>query len=145
MKRNWLTVGLICGTFFTVTTGGFFAFAGQKLTAPADKIKIEGKKPAFFNHTTHVNLDLSCGSCHHDAKHSPLSAEKIGALSTGDSLRCGHCHNKDFANPKLQKPKDVFHARCKTCHQKTINGLKGPTGCSGCHGKKTRKKPIEGC
>ena len=144
MKIRWIT-GMV---FFAVAVTGFighYAPANAKTKMPKKEITIEGKKPAKFNHKTHMKLKLTCGACHHNAKHEPLSAEAIEDFPGGEKLLCATCHNKDFANPKLQKKKDVFHARCKTCHKTGIDGKKGPTKCSACHPKKKRKTAIEGC
>ena len=117
--------------------------AGNTFSAPEDVIKIEGKKPVKFKHTVHLELGVSCGECHHDSKHEPLTAELIGGMDSSEGLKCATCHNKNFAVPKLQKRKNIFHANCKECHKKGVNDKKGPTKCSGCHVKK--KKAVEGC
>ena len=62
-----------------------------------------------------------------------LFRSAIAGLGNTDGLQCASCHNAKFANAKLQKPMDVFHARCKTCHATGVNGKKGPTGCIACH------------
>jgi len=94
-----------------------------------------------FSHAKHTALGLDCGTCHHDAKHQPLNEAAIAGLGKTDGLQCASCHNEKFANAKLQKPMDVFHARCKTCHTAGINGKKGPTGCIACH--KAAAAPAE--
>ncbi|MBU0673902.1 MAG: cytochrome c family protein [Proteobacteria bacterium] len=132
-----LTVTLICG----LASG--LALAAGGLTVPTDDITIAGKKPVRFPHSTHLELGLDCGSCHHDGNHQPRTAEDIGGLVSVDQLRCVSCHNDDFQNKELQKEKDIFHARCKECHAQGINGKKGPTKCSDCHIKKN--KAVEGC
>ncbi len=111
--------------------------------APQEEITIKGKKPARFNHTTHLDLGLSCATCHHDADHKPRTAEDIGALADTAELKCVTYHNGDFTVPKLRKAKDVFHARCKSCHTEGYQGRKGPKKCNACHLKK--KKAYEGC
>ncbi|MDA8164487.1 MAG: cytochrome c3 family protein [Desulfobacteraceae bacterium] len=135
-----LAAALATGMGLGITT---WAAAGG-LQAPTAPITIEGKKPAKFNHATHTALGLACGTCHHDAAHKPRTAEAIAALPDAKQLACETCHNEKFANPKLRKRMDVFHARCKECHQAGVNGKKGPTGCSGCHVTQ-KKKAIEGC
>ena len=140
MMRKLLLTGAVC-----VSLGlGTLAIAGGGLQAPDEPITIEGKKPATFNHQTHTALGLDCGTCHHDAEHQPLSAEDIAALPSADKLACESCHNENFANPKLQKRMNVFHTRCKDCHQEGVDGKKGPTKCSDCHVKK-KTRAIEGC
>jgi hypothetical protein len=131
-----ITIGLAIG----ITT----AMANQPITAPDQPITIAGKKPVKFNHTKHLGLGIACAECHHDAKHLPRTAEDIGAMTDSSVLQCANCHNSDFAKPKLQKRKAIFHANCKTCHKAGLNNKTGPTKCSGCH---TRKKPraVEGC
>jgi len=109
------------------------ASAGGKISAPAQELTISGKKPAHFNHAKHTALGLDCTTCHHDAKHQPLNEAAIAGLPKAEGLSCATCHNAKFANAKLQKPMDVFHARCKTCHATGVNGKKGPTNCTACH------------
>jgi cytochrome c5 len=117
--------------------------AGETLKAPAGTITIEGKKPVAFDHQIHLKLGVTCGQCHHDAKHQPRSAEAIGAMAKADELQCASCHNDKFAKAELRERKDIFHARCKECHATGVNGKKGPTACAACHGKS--KKAVEGC
>jgi len=117
--------------------------AGGTLKAPAGAITIEGKKPVNFDHQSHLKLGVTCGQCHHDAKHQPRTAEAIGALASGAELQCAGCHNEKFAKPELRERKDFFHARCKECHKAGVNGKQGPTNCAGCHGG--AKKAVEGC
>ncbi|MGV1097891.1 cytochrome c3 family protein [Thiovibrio sp. JS02] len=139
MKKTLLTLAVICTTGFIVNLAASPPATAAELKAPAETITIEGRKPARFNHATHTALGLDCGACHHDAKHQPLTEANIGALANGDSLRCGGCHKADFANEKLRKPMDLFHARCKSCHTAGVNGKTGPTGCNDCHVKAKAK------
>jgi len=111
---------------------------------PDHEITITGKKPARFKHAIHIKMGLECGRCHHDAEHQPLTAAAIGALANPSQLACVACHNNNFADRKLRRAKAVFHARCRTCHQKGISGKKGPTKCRSCHIKQKRRA-IEGC
>jgi hypothetical protein len=83
-----------------------------------------------------VGVSFACGKCHHDAEHQSLTDKDIGAMENSNPLRCASCHNKDFANDKLQTQKAIFHARCKECHKQGVDGKKGPTKCTGCHIKK---------
>ena len=125
---------------------GFWAGSGiadTSMTVPEGELVIKGKKPARFPHNNHLDMGLECGVCHHDAEHKPLTAEAIASLGDPGKLSCVSCHNSDNANTKLQKAKDVFHARCKDCHKAGYKGKKGPTKCSDCHLKK--KKAVEGC
>ena len=138
--RMIITIGAIC---IGAAMGLGLAEAGGPVTAPEKAITIDGKKPVKFKHSVHLDLGVSCGKCHHDGNHEPRTAESIATMADSKSLKCSSCHNGDFANPKLQKEKDIFHANCKTCHKAGFNEKKGPTKCSGCHGKK--KKAIEGC
>ena len=122
--------------------------AGQQATAagtvcPAGPITIEGKKPVNFDHKAHLDLGISCGECHHDAQHQPLSEEAIGGMNDTGGLKCVSCHNDSFANEKFQKAKDIFHGNCKDCHQQGYQGKTGPTKCNECH--TVKKKAIEGC
>ncbi|MDP2757922.1 MAG: cytochrome c3 family protein [Desulfurivibrionaceae bacterium] len=134
MKKTMIALAMVCATGLTMTmTGLETAQAAGKTAAPAQDLVIKGKKPAIFSHAKHAALGLDCGSCHHDAKHQPVTEAAIAALGKTDGLQCASCHNAKFADPKLQKPMDVFHARCKTCHATGVNGKKGPTGCIACH------------
>jgi len=136
MKRNWVLACLVLAATW-LTIGTTFATEDQgKGGAPAEEIIIKGeKKSARFSHTVHVDLGLTCGQCHHDSEHQPLTDEDIAAISDSQQLQCVSCHNNDFANPELQSIKDAFHARCKECHKQGIDGKKGPTKCSDCHVK----------
>ena len=134
MKKTMLALTMILAAGLTVTMNELNAVAaGGKITAPPQELVIKGKKPALFSHAKHTALGLACGVCHHDAKHQPLTEAAIAGLAKPDGLRCATCHNATFANEKLQKPMDVFHARCKTCHTAGLNGKKGPTNCAACH------------
>ena len=117
--------------------------AENSLQAPEDELIIDGRKPATFSHPVHLELGLECGVCHHDQEHNPLSADTISALESPSQIRCVSCHNSNYPDEKLRKAKDVFHARCKTCHSEGYAGKSGPTKCTGCHIKK--KKALEGC
>ncbi len=144
MRRGVFQVLLSC-----LALAGLLFAAGASLAEtaapPAGEMRISGKKPARFSHSVHLDQGMSCGQCHHDASHQPLSAGDIGAkLAAGGTLACGSCHAPGFANKKLQRRKAVFHGRCRTCHKQGYNGKKGPTRCNGCHIKKKRKK-LEGC
>ena len=135
MKSMWFPV-LIILSAMVLFSGSTFAAEKPGITSPEKDIIITGeKKSARFPHPVHLNLGVSCGQCHHDSSHQPLTAEDIGALENSGLLQCVNCHNKDFADPKLQTMKDVFHARCKTCHQQGVDGKTGPTKCSACHVK----------
>jgi len=128
MKKTMIALAMVCAAGLTVTMTDLHA-AG----APAQDLVIKGKKPALFSHAKHTALGLDCTTCHHDAKHQPLNEAAIGGVKNTESLQCATCHNAKFANAKLQKPMDVFHARCKTCHTAGVNGKKGPTACTACH------------
>lgn len=143
MKTRWIWSGTVVAAAlgFCLATG--LVSAGAPAGAPENEIVIEGKKPARFNHATHTAMGLDCGVCHHDREHNPLTAESIGALTDGAELRCVSCHNDTHPNKEMQKAKDVFHARCQTCHKEGYQGKTGPTKCTDCHIK--QKKAIEGC
>lgn len=143
MKTGWM----YCGIATAAALGLFLQTGPVAAEAPAgtpeQEIVIEGKKPARFNHSTHAALGLDCGVCHHDREHKPLTAESIGALTDGAELRCVSCHNETLPAAELQKPKDVFHALCQTCHKEGYQDKKGPTKCTDCHIK--QNKMVEGC
>jgi hypothetical protein len=116
--------------------GASFSTEGKGLQAPQGEMIIEGeKKSAKFSHTVHLDLDVSCGKCHHGKEHQALTDKDIAAMENSQQLRCVSCHNKDFADPKLQTKKAAFHARCKECHKQGVGSKKGPTKCTGCHVK----------
>lgn len=144
MKKKRMGLGLVLLAVLAFWGGYSIAAEGGGLRAPAGEITIEGKKPAAFKHDVHSSLGVECGQCHHDATHQPRSAEAIGAMTDPGELRCASCHNDTFANQDLRQRKDIFHARCKECHQSGYNDKKGPTKCSACHVQKKRKA-VEGC
>ena len=136
MKKTMIALTMMCAaglTFTMIDLHATNAGAAGKIAAPTEELVIKGKKPDQFSHAKHTALGLECATCHHDAKHQPLTEAAIAALPNADGLHCATCHNEKFANAKLQKPMDVFHARCKTCHTAGINGKKGPTACTACH------------
>ena len=135
MKRIWLSA-LVVLSAVTLFAGMSFGAEEQGLKAPDSEIIITGeKKSARFSHPVHLNLGVACGQCHHDSQHQPLTDTDIAAMENGQQLSCANCHNKDFSDPKLQTPKDAFHARCKECHKQGVDGKTGPTKCTGCHVK----------
>lgn len=136
MKKTMIALTMMCAAGLTITMIDLHAAtneAGKKIAAPVQELVIKGKKPAQFNHAKHTALGLECATCHHDGKHQPLNEAAIAGLANADTLHCATCHNEKFANAKLQKPMDVFHGRCKTCHTAGVNGKKGPTACTACH------------
>lgn len=142
MKKRNLKSLIVAGT--VALTFGISMAASQ--TFPEKEITLEGSRPVPFNHQTHLDLGISCGDCHHDTEHQPLTADEIGAMDDTAQLKCKSCHNEDFKNKELQKAKDIFHTNCRDCHSKGINGKKGPMKCSACHVKKqARSRTIEGC
>ncbi|MDX1776004.1 MAG: cytochrome c3 family protein [Desulfobulbales bacterium] len=135
MKKTCL-IALLALSVTWLFAGAPLSAEEKGLQAPAAEIIITGeKKSAKFSHPVHIKLELSCGTCHHDQEHQPLSDKDIAGLENGKQLRCASCHNKDFANEKLQTQKAAFHARCKDCHKEGVDGKKGPTKCTGCHVK----------
>ncbi|UCD66793.1 MAG: cytochrome c3 family protein [Deltaproteobacteria bacterium] len=138
MKRIWL-LSLLTLSATWLLTGASFANEKLGMKAPEAEIIIEGeKKSARFSHPVHLGLGVTCGQCHHDSEHQSLTDKDIASLDNNLQLRCASCHNKDFADPKLQTPKSAFHARCKECHKKGVDGKKGPTKCTDCHVKKAK-------
>jgi len=108
------------------------------LKTPDKEITIAGKKPARFDHTKHLALGVTCGQCHHDAEHNPLTEEAILAMDNGKKLQCANCHNPDFANVTLNSVKLAFHANCKECHKQGVGDKIGPTKCTDCHIKEKK-------
>jgi len=136
MKRIWLIALLIVSAMW-LFAGISVGTEATGMKVPEAEIIIEGeKKSARFSHPVHLNIGVDCVQCHHDSDHQPLTEKDIGAMDNNLQLRCASCHNKDFANPKLQTQKAAFHARCKECHKQGVDGKKGPTKCTGCHVKK---------
>ena len=142
MKKSIiLTTALLAG----ITCGlGAGAAAGDSAKGyPEGELVLDGRKPARFSHETHMALGMECGVCHHDREHNSQTAEMIGAMPDTRQLQCTSCHNGEFADSELQRAKDVFHARCKTCHQEGYEGKSGPVKCGDCHVRE--KKAYEGC
>lgn len=139
MKSKVTVVAIIIGLALAIGS----AQAGAANKAPDKPITIDGKKPVKFSHAIHLEMGVACGECHHDEKHTPRTAASIEALPETGVLQCATCHNSDFAVPELQKRKTIFHTNCKACHEAGLNGKKGPTKCTDCHGKK--RKAVEGC
>ena len=133
MKRIWILVLFVLAASWLVI-GTSLAAEEQGTGAPGEEIIIKGeKKSARFSHPVHLDLGVSCGQCHHNSEHQPLTDKDIAAMENSQQLRCVNCHNKDFAEPKLQSIKDAYHARCKECHKQGVGDKKGPTKCTDCH------------
>jgi hypothetical protein len=133
-KVGMIKIGLVLAALWLVGfQGPILSAEAGGLAAPEQAITIDGKKPARFDHAVHIALSMACGQCHHNGEHQPRNAEEIAALPDASGLRCISCHNGTFANPDLQKAKDVFHGRCRECHKTGFNGKKGPSGCNDCH------------
>ena len=144
MKTSLIRIGTVLAiALFGLLGSGMVAVAGAA-SEPAEEMVLQGKKPARFNHATHTVLGMECGVCHHDQNHAPLTAEAIGAVTDPATLRCMSCHNDGQPKPELRQAKDIFHARCKTCHQEGYQGKNGPVKCTDCHLKSNKKAP-EGC
>ncbi len=144
MKKN-LSMHMILGTAALVGVGFQTGLAEEENFAPKEPVVIQGKKPVSFNHVTHLDLEITCGQCHHKGKKQKLTNNDIGSLSDNRVLQCANCHTENFFNPKLRTKKDVFHQNCRSCHKKGFNDKKGPTKCSGCHPKKKKQPALEGC
>jgi len=144
MWKKMIMLGAALSTVVTVGLGTGFIHAQASLAAPEKELVVDGKKPARFTHATHIAMGMDCGVCHHDKDHKPLTAEGVASVGDVEKLRCVSCHNKESQNTELRKAKDVFHARCKTCHKEGYAGKKGPSKCSDCH-LKTKGKAVEGC
>ena len=116
----------------------YIMFSGMAVAAenPHEQITIEGVRPAVFDHDTHLGYGVKCGVCHHKSKDEPYTDQEVISQSSGLTLHCAHCHNENFKNDKLRNLKIFMHKQCKSCHQKGVDGAKGPTRCHGCHKKK---------
>jgi len=138
MKKIVLLTVAAAVTFIAVNPGTRPAAASDPATlkVPDAEIVIDGKKPARFDHQKHLALGVTCGQCHHDAEHNPLTEEAILAMDSGRQLQCQSCHNQDFANETLNSVKLAFHSNCKECHKEGVGDKKGPTKCTDCHLKK---------
>lgn len=133
MKRIWVLTFFVLAASWLVF-GTSLAAEEQGTGAPGEEIIIKGeKKSARFSHAVHLDLGVSCGQCHHNSEHQPLTDKDIAAMENSQQLRCANCHNKDFAEPKLQSIKDAYHRRCKECHKQGVGDKKGPTKCTDCH------------
>ncbi len=133
MLKKSLTVAMVSTLMFcfAMISAGV-SFAAQN-TGPATIIlkTAKARKPAFFPHHKHQSF-LKCSVCHHT-----MTADgKQGPYVAGQEKSCLSCHNKSFANKKLNGFRKVGHARCRTCHKKMKKeGKPAPTKCSGCHRK----------
>lgn len=136
MKKIWVLLFFALAASWTVMNNSF-ATEEKEAGAPAEEIIIKGeKKSAKFSHPVHLKLGVTCGQCHHDTNHQPLTAEDIAAMADDKAqLQCVSCHNQDFAKAELQSMKDVFHARCRDCHKQGVDGRTGPSKCTDCHVK----------
>jgi hypothetical protein len=133
MKRIGVLIFMVAATTWFIA-GAAFGEEGAGLQAPQDEIVIAGEqKSARFSHPVHLNLGITCGQCHHNSEHQPLTDKDIEAMTDAKQLHCATCHNSEFSNASLQSPKDAFHARCKECHKTGVNGKMGPTKCTDCH------------
>lgn len=142
MRKKYVFTGMVFAACLTFGMGIQSVIAAN-VTAPAETITIDGKKPVKFSHQIHVDLGVSCGECHHNKEHNPLTKQEISEMADSSTLQCVSCHNKDFKTAKLQERKNIFHTNCRDCHKKGFADKKGPTKCTDCHGKK--KKVVEGC
>ena len=84
-----------------------------------------------FLHQMHANLSITeCTTCHHK-----LQPEDTAVTP------CHECHKKDSKKPP--KAKTVFHTRCTSCHQYTVDdgGTAGPVRkkCKLCHVKPAKE------
>lgn len=124
---------LLCtATALTLALGSLlttFALPAAAANEPETELVLQGKKPARFTHKTHTAQGMACGTCHHDGQHAPLTSEVIAAVTDPATLRCLSCHNDRHPKEELRQAKDVFHGRCKTCHEEGYQGKKGLEGC----------------
>jgi len=133
MKRKGILAIFVLACLWLVV-GTSYAAEEQITGAPGEEMILKGeKKSARFSHSVHLDLGVSCGQCHHNSEHQPLTDKDIAAMENSQQLRCATCHNENFAEPKLQSVKDAFHARCKECHKQGVGDKKGPTKCTDCH------------
>lgn len=137
MKKNFVVYCLSCAVVLASPLVSVVAGSENETPGyPKEEMVIEGKKPARFDHVKHLENGLSCGTCHHNKDHEEMAGEDIASMENTGQLQCVGCHNESFSNAKLNKAMSVFHAQCKECHKKGMDGKKGPTTCDGCHIKK---------
>ena len=115
---------------FSILIALVFAFAvgGVALAGEGpETIVLKAKKgDVTFAHHKH-QAKAQCGECHHGPDHS--------AYKAGMKIEtCDKCHNKDFANKKLNSVMKAMHKNCKDCH-KEHKAENAPTKCNGCHKK----------
>ena len=128
--------------FSTVLLSISFAVVGGEIPADKNIIVFPGKLgDVTFNHKLHSGLEnvggvekVECSTCHHTYE--------------GDGVpgACGECHarNKDDAAADVPVRKEVFHYRCRGCHQYTVKEGKhaGPDKkCKLCHVKQSVDDP----
>ena len=122
---------------------------------PADTVVLDELVKLYqeveFNHALHDSY-ASCVECHHHLTGEPssnpacISCHREG--TTTQPLGCQACHPvnryEDAAQPlqvreagyHIDTPGLIgaYHLRCLTCH---LSITAGPTGCAGCHSKKS--------
>ena len=142
MKNLLMRGGIVVGVLLLVGIWAPPVPAGENggLKMPTAEITIDGKKPARFDHVKHMAFKgVSCGQCHHDAEHQPLTEKKISEMPKGRQLACISCHDDGFKKKELRKKNSIFHARCKECHKTGVDGKPGPAKCNDCHIEKDKK------
>ena len=123
-------------------------------TNPPEVIRMENKiytkhekGIVEFSHKKHVEVyKNTCGDCHHDKDHKPLTALKAGDPVQG----CAECHKKPGEKPKgkdaptltdketMEYHAEALHKNCRGCHSemnKKNNNQNAPTTCVKCHPK----------
>ena len=79
------------------------------------------------NHSSHEAQPKDCTTCHH---------HRSADMTKKEITRCSACHQDSFNSkiPGRVGLKAAYHLKCMGCHQEV---KQGPTGCIGCHAKKT--------
>jgi predicted CXXCH cytochrome family protein len=106
-----------------------------------------------FDHSKHMSIADSCGSCHHEhGKNNMLCMDchSLNKSAFKDSVvrsftACKTCHDASSRdNPGMPGLKTAYHRVCFDCHRGMGNVGLEPAGCAEiCHAKKQLKRASE--
>ena len=124
MKKHTVLIFLILFSFVAVMT----AMSQDDMAFVDDSAFTAKMRPnARFAHDEHNdNANLECVACHHVYENGKRVEDE-----TSEDKQCSECHMKEGKDPKIVMA-DVFHRRCKGCHE---DRKQGPVMCSECHVK----------